>query len=374
MTDKNFQLAVQLRHELHAHPELSCEEQWTKQHIMDFIRAHTSTVEVFDRGRWCYAVYHGKEGGKKIGFRADYDALPIDETIDLPYGSQFPGVSHKCGHDGHAATLAAFAVETEERSCDNTIYFIFQHAEEIGAGAKECAVLVDEEGIDEVYGYHNRSGLPLGAVMVKDCCMQCSSMGMSLYFKGKTTHASAPGLGRSSAPAISRIILALPELFRAEDYEGMVLATVIQVDLGEPAFGTAASDGVLRLTIRGSIEKEMYVLRDKINNMAHALACEYGLEFSVDYCDYFPENVNFKESSDKIRAVAAKLGYPVVELEYAESGSEDFGYFTQRTKGAYFNVGSGEDAPDIHTVNYDFNDEVIRPASAVFAELAELKS
>lgn len=235
MQEKYYQLGVQLRHELHAHPELSCEEQWTKQHILDFLRRHSKALALHDCGSWCYAVYRGKEGGKKLGFRADYDALPIEETIDLPYGSQCPGVSHKCGHDGHAATLAAFALEAEERGSDNTLYFIFQHAEEIGAGAKECAVLVDEEGIDALYGYHNAPGEPFGAVIVKDGSMACASMGMSLYFKGKTSHASAPGVGRSAAPAISRIILALPELFRAEDYQGMVLATVIQVALGEAA-------------------------------------------------------------------------------------------------------------------------------------------
>ena len=373
MEEENYQLAVQLRHELHAHPELSCQEKWTKQHIIDFLRANTKNIEVYDRGAWCYGVYRGKEGGRKLGFRADFDALPIPETIDLPYGSQCPGVSHKCGHDGHTATLALLALETDQQGSDNTVYFIFQHAEEIGAGGRDCAVLVEEEGIDEVFGYHNCAGVPLGTVVVKDGSMACASMGMSLYFKGVTTHASAPGLGRSAAPAISRLILALPQLFRAEDYEGMTLATVIQVDMGEPAFGTAAGDGILRLTIRGSIEKEMYILRDKINTMAHALACEYGLDFSVEYCDYFPENVNHKESSDKIRAVAAKLGYPIVEKAFPDSGSEDFGYFTKHTGGAYFNVATGVDAPDIHTVVYDFNDEVMKYASAVFAELAELK-
>lgn len=164
---KNYELAVALRHALHRHPELSNHETWTKAYLINFLDKHTS-LEIVDRGAWFYAKYSAAPGAHKIAFRADFDALPIDETISLPYGSEIPGVSHKCGHDGHSATLAAFALEVDQRGAENTIYFIFQHAEETGDGAKECAVLVTEEGIEEVYGYHNQPGYPVGEVIVND--------------------------------------------------------------------------------------------------------------------------------------------------------------------------------------------------------------
>lgn len=373
MKESNYQLAVELRHELHRHPELSCQEVWTKQHLIDFLKANTHSFEIYDRGHWFYAVYRGKPEGKKIALRADIDALPIEETIDLPYGSECPGVSHKCGHDGHAAALAGLALEIEQRGSDNTIYLVFQHAEETGAGAVECAVVIDEEKIDEVYGFHNAPGIPLGTVLVKNGNYSCASMGMSLFFVGKTSHASAPGVGRNPAPAISRLVLALPQMFRAEDYTGLVLATVINVDIGEVAFGTSASTGVLRLTIRGQHENEMYILRDKINTMAHSLAVEYGLTFHPEYCDIFPENVNDVACTDKIRAIAAELGLELMEKAFPDSGSEDFGWFTKRTVGSYFDVGAGEDVTPLHTVTFDFKDEVIKTASLVLEKLAELK-
>lgn len=373
MKEKNYRLGAELRHELHRHPELSCEEIWTKNRLAEFLRAHTKSLEIVDRGRWLYAHYRGNGQGKKIALRADFDALPIEETIELPYGSECSGVSHKCGHDGHAATLAAFALELEERGTDNDVYLVFQHAEEIGAGAVECAVLMDEEQIDEVYAYHNAPGIPQGSILVGDGNYSCASMGMSLYFEGKTSHASAPGVGRNPAPAISRIVLALPQLYRPEDYTGLVLATVIQIDLGETAFGTSAGSGVLRLTIRGQHEKEMYTLRDRINTMANALCAEYGLSFRVEYCDVFPENVNERGCTEKVRAAARRLGLQLLEREFPEAGSEDFGYFTKRVPGSYFDVGAGEDVTPLHTVTYDFPDEIIPTAAAVFAELTELK-
>ena len=110
MNENNHRLAIELRHQLHMHPELSNQEFWTKAYLMDFLRQHTK-LEVVDRGAWFYAVHRGAPGGKKLGFRADFDALPIHETIDLPYGSTIAGVSHKCGHDGHSAALAAFAMD-----------------------------------------------------------------------------------------------------------------------------------------------------------------------------------------------------------------------------------------------------------------------
>lgn len=175
-----YELAVTLRHELHSHPEVSNQEVWTKAHLMSFLREHTN-LKVVDRGKWFYVVYHTSPDKPKIAFRADFYELPIDEAISLPYGSVIPGVSHKCGHDGHSATLAAFAIEVDRRGADNNIYFIFQHAEETGDGAKECAVLIAEEGIDEVYGYHNEPGRPLGEVIVRHGSFQCASKGMSMF-------------------------------------------------------------------------------------------------------------------------------------------------------------------------------------------------
>ena len=161
---------VALRHELHRHPELSLQEKETKQRLMDFLKKETS-LAICDQGRWFYAVYAGK-GKKRIAFRADFDALPIPEEPLLSYASENPGVSHRCGHDGHASALCGLALMLEKYGCDNEVYLIFQHAEEIGAGAAECAGLLKKIKMDRIYAFHNWSGFPEGGIVILFPCRE----------------------------------------------------------------------------------------------------------------------------------------------------------------------------------------------------------
>ena len=111
MNQEILKKAVDLRHELHMHPELSYQEVLTKQHLMDFLKENTG-LTLTDKGKWFYASYLGAGGQDPypIGFRADFDALPMEDEIDAPWKSQIPGCGHKCGHDGHSAALCAFAM------------------------------------------------------------------------------------------------------------------------------------------------------------------------------------------------------------------------------------------------------------------------
>ncbi|MBQ3534820.1 MAG: amidohydrolase [Clostridia bacterium] len=371
MNRKHLELAVALRHRLHAHPELSGQERWTKAHLMEFLRQNTP-LEVVDRGAWFYAVHRGAPQGKKLAFRADFDALPIDETISLPYGSTIAGVSHKCGHDGHSAALAAFAMELGEKGCRNTVYLIFQHAEETGAGARECAALLKEEGIHEIYGWHNEPGYPEGEVIVRKGCFQCASRGMSLYFTGSPAHAATPEEGRNPALAIARVITAIPALQRPEDHQGLVLCTVIQVEIGQEAFGTSAHQGVLRVTLRGENQWELDALEEHLDTLARREAKREGLDYHAEFCDDFPENRNHDHCVDKVVEAAQALNIPVHRFPRPKRGSEDFGHYTRVTAGAFFNIGAGDITPH-HTATYDFPDGLLPVGAAMFCKLAEVE-
>ncbi|WP_144787412.1 M20 family metallopeptidase [Lysinibacillus fusiformis] len=371
MEKNNLQMATQLRHELHAHPELSNYEAWTKQHLIEFLRTHTN-LEVVDKGRWFYAVYHSKVGKRNIAFRADFDALPIEETIELPYGSKFSGVSHKCGHDGHSATLCGFALEIDQKGSDNNIFFLFQHAEETGDGAVECAVLIEEKKIDEIFGWHNMSGIKENTVYVINGTAQYASKGMSIYMEGVPSHASEPENGINPAFAIAKIVDSIPSFIDSTANKGNVLCTVVQVDIGEKAFGVNASKGILRMTIRALYEEEMDKLQHKLENLAQAEAEKYGLKIRFEYQDEFPETANHVESSNKIRRVCAEKNIPMLELKKAFRASEDFGHYTKLTKGSYCYIGNGEDYPNIHTFEYDFKDDLIETGVKLFKGLAEL--
>ena len=370
MERKYLDLAVTLRHELHQHPELAGQETLTKGHLIDFLRRHTS-LEIVDRGRWFYALYHAGEDRQNIAFRADFDALPIDETIDLPYGSRIPGVAHKCGHDGHSACLAAFALEVDRRGADKNVYFVFQHAEETVEGALECAPLMDEAGISEIFACHNNPGLPVNGIAVVDGTACCASTGMIIHFTGIPAHASRPENGRNPSFAIAEIIRCLPELTDPAAYRGFVLSTIIWIDAGKEAFGMSASEGRLMLTIRGQFDDEMEKLQQRIEDKAREQAALYGLEYDFSFRDGVPATVNHKESIDKVRRAAKGLGLAVLESDVPTRGSEDFAWFLRHTRGAIFGVGTGEDRPPIHSAQFDFNDEIIPTVVDLFTALLD---
>ncbi|MDR1596789.1 MAG: M20/M25/M40 family metallo-hydrolase, partial [Treponema sp.] len=280
MDKDNLKNAVTLRHELHRRPELSYREEWTRQRLIDFLKQHTA-LEVVDKGRWFYAVYRAGTDKPSIAFRADFDALPMDEFIDLPYGSQVPGVSHKCGHDGHSACLAGFALEIDRKGADKNIYFVFQHAEETGQGAVECAPLMNEAGISEIFGYHNVPKLPEHVVGVKDGTVCCASTGMTIHFKGIPCHASQPEDGRNPAYAVAELVRSIPEFTAPGGYKGLVMCTVIRMDVGEEAFGVSAAEGRLLLTIRGEYDEELELLKQNLEGKIKEQAEKYGLEYDV---------------------------------------------------------------------------------------------
>jgi amidohydrolase len=361
---------VRLRHELHQHPELACREVWTKQRLIGFLKQNTA-LEIVDRGRWFYAVYRAGPDKPNIAFRADFDALPIDETIDLPYGSRFPGIAHKCGHDGHSASLAGFALETDRKGADKNLYFLFQHAEETGEGAAECVSLMDEAGIAEIFAYHNAPGLPENAVGVKDGVACCASTGMIIRLKGAPCHASQPEDGRNPALAIAELVRSIPEFTKARDCQGLVMGTVIGIRVGGEAFGMSASEGSLMLTIRAEYDGELEKLRQKLEGKTRELAEKDGLAYDISFRDAFFATLSHKKSVDKLREAAKGLGLTVLEGNSPIRGSEDFGRFTRRTPGAFFSVGCGENYAPLHTAAYDFNDGIIATAVDLYTALAK---
>lgn len=367
MNQSNLTLATELRHQLHAHPELSGKEIWTKARLMEFLKEHTH-LELVDRGDWFYALCRGRGEGK-IAFRADFDALPIQESGDLPHCSQCPGVSHKCGHDGHSAALALLGLTLEETGADRDVYLIFQPAEEVGGGGEACAVLLQEEGIGEVYAFHNMPGYPLHTVALRKGTMNCASKGVTFRFEGVSTHASTPELGRNPAHAVAGLVTALPGLTRREDHRGLVMATVVQMDVGEPAFGISAYRGALLLTLRAQYQQELDSLQERLTELARQAAERDGLKLTMEEQDVFPETANHPAAVEKVRTAAYQLGLSIAEMPEPMRGSEDFGWYLHQAEGAMFLLGDGLDYPPLHSIDFDFPDPLLETACALFQKL-----
>lgn len=371
MKKENYTLIETLRHELHQHPELSYQETWTKQHLIDFLRKNTS-IEIHDCQRYFYAVRRANKDKcrKAIAFRADFDALPIEDEIDTPYRSVITGVGHKCGHDGHAAALCGLALELEEMDLNRDVYLVFQHAEETGQGAVEAVdVLIENPDIEEIYAFHNQVALKKGTIYIAKEVSNCASKGMSIFMKGSSTHASIPELGRNPVFALTRTMNGIYDFLDKSNFNGLILCTVVQLEVGKYAFGTAASEGVLRVTIRAEYEEEMDLLQQTIEKIADKEGRNDCLAVRFQYEDIFPETKNDPLARDKVLKAAKELGYSTLVGQEPARGSEDFGYFLKKVPGALFFIGDGEDVPSFHTPGFDFVDEIMVNAVEMFKEL-----
>lgn len=347
-------LIVQLRKDLHACPEVSGREARTKALLMDFLKTHTS-MELCPCGGGFYAA-HREAAPKKPGLalRADYDALA------LPDGT----ASHLCGHDGHAAALCGAALLAEGAVLDRHVFFLFQPAEETGAGAEGCAELLRREPVAEIYGAHNLPGLPLGQVTTRPGTFACASRGVTLKFQGKPTHAAYPEHGVSPAAAVGKLLCALPTLSDPARYSGMTLCTVIGVEMGEKAFGTAAANAEVWLTLRAEHDPDLAALNGEILRLSENLAAEYSLTFSHQVQDVFPATENTPACAKKVLDLCGGtlLAAPM-------RWSEDFGHYLQICPGAFFGIGAGESQPPLHTERYEYPDALLPPTIRAFLAL-----
>lgn len=356
-----------IRHELHRYPELSGREAGTSARMIELLRETSPDTILTDLGgHGAAAVYRGEPAAPRLLFRCDIDALPIDETITLPYGSNIPGVSHKCGHDGHSAILIGLARRlTALPAGRSTVILLFQPGEETGEGAAD--VIRDsrfqELRPDLVFALHNLPGFPEGSVIVRDGTFASASRGMIVRYRGSTSHAAEPHRGRSPAAAVAHLVLALEGLPQSET--GMDTGskvTVIHLSAGEEeAFGTSPGSGTVMATLRGHGKDPMERLSRRAEELAGSMAGAFGLESSIEWTQEFPVTVNSKQAAATVRRAASRLGMEVIDPGAPFPWSEDFGHFTSEYSGALFGLGAGPDHPALHSPEYDFPDSLINP-------------
>lgn len=352
-------LVISARKALHLIPELSGREYRTKAFLVDFIMEHTS-LEVFDMGAWFYAK-HDERAKKTVAVRADFDAVGVDGDA-----------RHLCGHDGHSAALLGLALLLEGRTVGRNVILLFQHAEETGAGAEECLPLFDRERIDAVIGCHNIPGRPFGTVLLKSGTFACASCGMEISFKGRPAHAAYPENGINPSEALALLTLRSGDLARelSGKHSCMTLSTTVGIRAGERAFGVAASEGSLQLTLRSEKTEALSELVSGVRGYAKGLADERGLAMSAALYDVFPATVN-DGGLLKAAESALKTGMlPYIYIDEPFRWSEDFGHFGKRAPSLFFGIGAGKDAAPLHTEDYGYPDELAPIAAETMYKLA----
>ena len=277
---------IAFRKELHAHPELSGQEKATAQRIIkELKKCHPSQIIENLGGHGVAAIYDTGKPGKTILFRADTDALPIQETNIFDHKSIYEGVSHKCGHDGHTAILVGLAQKLHIQPFDKgKIILLFQPAEEIGIGAR--AVLEDPKfkalQPDYVFALHNVPGYPKGQIVCRKGTFNPAAISLVIKFQGKKAHAAQQENGINPDQAIAAIITKVHEL---QNYdlasENFLKFTTIYTRIGTQDYGISPGDGELHYTFRSWTKAKLEDAKNKMIQLIEAITTQYQLTYTL---------------------------------------------------------------------------------------------
>jgi amidohydrolase len=367
--------AAEFRQHIHANPELSTVEKNTSDYVVEELKK--LGIKKIHQGFSMHSVLaeiEGEESGPTILFRCELDALPIQEENDLVYSSTKAGISHKCGHDGHAATMFRFAQKLVEKPLKKgKILLFFQSAEEIGAGAKDAieSDIFKPFKIDYAFAYHNFAGFPMGEIIAKKGLFTpCVESGV-FELTGKTSHAAEPSKGINPALAIAEIIQYFDSLNNPDKAStDFFVATPIHIEMGEKAYGTSAGKATIGYTFRTWENEKFDAMKVKILQKVDEISKRYKLEFSAKWLESFNANNNNATAYNAIKSAAKAQKLVLLDLEKPFEFGEDFGLFTKQYKGAMFGIGSGVNQPPLHSSKFDFPDELLEIGSAMFYQIA----
>jgi hippurate hydrolase len=373
---------LEIRHDLHRHPEVGFEETRTAAMVADRLRAWGFEVTENIARTGVVATLRGQRPGQRaIGLRADLDALNIQELPGRDHGSTVAGKMHACGHDGHTAMLLGAARYLIDHTDEfgGTVNFIFQPAEEGLGGGR----LMVEEGLferfpaDAVYGMHNMPGIPVGEFRTRTGPFLAASDTWTVTFHGTGGHGGAGAhLSTDATLPTGHFILALQTIVSRN-----VQATeTAVVSVGSIAGGDAGSPNIIpaAVTITGTARSYNPKVRDlmeqRLTEMANAQAASFGCTAEIVYSRRYPPLITHAEpTAVSVAAATLLVGADKVDPDCVPfTGSEDFSFMLEARPGGFIMIGNGmpEDGfHHVHTPGYDFNDAILTLGAAYWVQL-----
>ena len=367
-----------IRRDLHAHPEIGFEEVRTSGIVAEKLAQWGVEVHRGLGGTGVVGVLKGKgQGTKRIGLRADMDALPMEENTNLKWRSTIPGRFHGCGHDGHTTMLLGTArYLAETRNFDGTVHFIFQPAEEGLGGARAMIKdgLFEKFPCDEIYGLHNAPDLDHGELAVLPGPAMAGADFFDITITGYGAHGAMPE--RSKDPVVIAMTLgqALQTIVsrNVSPNEPAVLS-ITQIHAGS-AYNVIPGEAKLAGTVRAFSDEVRALIRERMRTLCAGTAAAFGVEISVDIRDIFSVLVNQEEHSKVVADVARTVVDPakVTMRSRPKMGSEDFADMLQAVPGAYFWLGHDGSVP-VHNPGYTLDDKILPIGASVFARIIETR-
>ena len=375
---------VALRRDLHQHPELAFEEHRTAALVADKLAGWGYEVTRGIGGTGVVGRLVRGTGPRRLGLRADMDALPIDEASGVAWASTHPGRMHACGHDGHTAMLLAAARHLAEHGrFDGTLHLIFQPAEEGGGGALRMMAdgLFERWPCDAVFAMHNMPGRAPGHFVFRDGAAMASSDYATITIRGTGGHGAMPHRAADPVVAAASLVMALQTVVaRNVDPLQAAVVTVGALHAGQ-ANNVIPASARLELSVRALDRDVRALLERRIRALAAAQAEGFGCRAEVDWRAGYAVLVNTPVETAFAREVALDLFGPdrVTPQGPPLTGSEDFAFMLERVPGSYLLIGNGRGEGDgpasaacmVHHPGYDFNDANLPVGAAYWVALAE---
>lgn len=371
-----FAQIVEMRRDLHRHPELSWKETRTASRIGEFLEELGIDCRRDVAGTGVLAEIPAAGDAPAIALRADTDALPIHEETGLPFASQVDGVMHACGHDGHVSMLlGAAALLAREPQLPAPVRLIFQPAEEVGRGARamiEAGVL---DGVGMIFGGHLDRHFPTGTVIVTEGPVNAASDRFSIEIRGSGGHAARPHETVDAVVVGSLLVMAIQTIVSRE----VNPAHPSVISVGRFDAGTAgnviAGHARLRGTIRTQDPEVRTYLHRSLRRITESVGQLHGAEIKMDLVEGMPVLMNTREMVDLARRAAAQtVGEKNVRtLDTANMGGEDFSWYLEQIPGCYVRFGArSEDMEGYpsHSSRFDFDENALAVGAAYYCAIA----
>jgi amidohydrolase len=363
---------IEIRRELHRHPELSMEEYWTTARLREWLTEAGLTILPLELPVGVVAEVRGAQPGPLIALRSDIDALPVQEETGLPFASEFPGKMHACGHDFHMSVMlgAALILQGMREQLGGTVRFLFQPAEEDTRGARLMIRAGAMEGVQAVFGLHNKPDVPAGHVGIKHGPLMAATDMITITVTGKGGHAAIPDATIDPVVAGSAIVMALQTaVSRATSPLDSAVVSISSFQAGA-AHNVIPPEAKLLGTVRTFLPATRQRMRELLGRIVRDVAAGYGASATIDWVEGPPAVTNDPAMAELVRQACEKVGLPVVEA-VPTMGGEDFAEYQQLAPGCFVWLGTGT-AENWHHPKFMVDESVIHQGAALFAQVAAL--
>jgi len=378
LVNNAYDAMVDIRHDLHSHPELSMVEYRTTDVVTNRLRELGWNVKKSPTETGAVATLKGGKPGKRIMIRADIDGLPVNEDLDISFKSQNADVMHACGHDLHTASILGVADVLAQRQEDlpGEYTVVFQPGEEGFAGARTMfeGGLLEDNPADYVIGGHVTSMMPVGMMFTRPGVLMATARRLIVDIKGKGGHGSMPSKEGSVILAVSALAPRMGEISDGMEYEGGVCACSAGIVTSGTASNVLPQHAHLAGTLRTFTDEQEAEALSRFAQIIKEIEAEFQVQCTVNTNQFTPRVQNVPSIAERVIEIGKEmLGKNNALVLPPVSGSEDFSEFLNRIPGSFMFIGGAlEDGSSgmHHSPQFAVDDRAVRPFATVLAASA----